>query len=119
MPIKEEIIAQIDRALKLYNEHRERAQYDDLSDLGKDTHEEVKAIVGGTIDRLAPQGSKYRTTLGMTLIRQIGSLKALPVTMMRATSRRFRGSFALSYSRTSLKWPSTFWKRATKIRLLF
>lgn len=77
MPVKQEIVAQIDRALKLYGEHRARAEYDDLSDLGQDIHEEVKTVVTATIDRISPPGSTYRSALQATLIRQIGSLKAL------------------------------------------
>lgn len=77
MPVKQEIVAQIDRALTLYGEHRRRSKDDDLSDLGKDIHEEVDAIVAATIDRLAPSGSKYRATVDGILIRKIGSLRAL------------------------------------------
>lgn len=54
MPIKQEIIAQIDRALRFYEDYRKRAKYDDLSDLGEDVHEEVATIVAATLRRLAP-----------------------------------------------------------------
>lgn len=77
MPVTEEIVKQIDRALTLYSDYRSRAQYDDLSDLGDEIHEEVKTIVGATIDRLAPPNSKYRSTIKSTLVRQLGSLRAL------------------------------------------
>jgi hypothetical protein len=74
-----EIIAQIDRALNLYQEHRARSKYDDLSDLGAAVHVEVETIVSATIDRLAPvgSGSTYRRTLGSTLVGQVGALRAL------------------------------------------
>lgn len=75
MPSKQEIIEQIDRALRLYEEHSKRSKYDDLSDLGTDVHQEVSAIVSATIDRLAPIGSSYRK--GGTLRGRIGSLRAL------------------------------------------
>ncbi|MDP3720328.1 MAG: hypothetical protein Q8T13_21405 [Acidobacteriota bacterium] len=77
MPDQKEVIAQIDRALKLYQDHRSKARFNDLSDLGSDVHVEVETIVSATIDRLAPAGSTYRRTLNVTLIGQIGSLKAL------------------------------------------
>lgn len=77
MPDQKEVIAQIDRALKLYQDHRSKAQFNDLSDLGSDVHVEVETIVSATIDRLAPAGSTYRRTRNVTLIGQIGSLKAL------------------------------------------
>ena len=77
MPIKQEIVAQIDRALKLYDEHRKRARFDDLSDLGTSIHEEIDTIVAATIERLAPQGSKYRDGLRLPLRGKIGSLRAL------------------------------------------
>jgi len=75
MPITQEIIQQIDRALKLYDKHRARSKYDDLSDLCGGIHTEVKTIVVATIDRLSPAGSAYRTAT--TLRDRIGSLRAL------------------------------------------
>jgi hypothetical protein len=77
MPDSKEVIAQIDRALKLYQDYRCKSEYNDLSDLGNDVHVEVETIVSATIDRLAPAGSTYRRTLNVTLVGQIGSLKAL------------------------------------------
>jgi hypothetical protein len=75
MPIKQEIIVQIDRAIRLYEEHRKRSQYDDLSDLGADVHHEVGTIVAATLVRLAPENSAYR---GAGSLRgKIGSLRAL------------------------------------------
>lgn len=73
MENKQDIIRQIDRAIRLYDEHRERARFDDLSDLG--VHEEVNAIVSATLTRLAPTGSPYRES--RTLKGKIGSLRAL------------------------------------------
>jgi hypothetical protein len=75
VPIKEQVVAQIDRALKIYNEHRARSSHDDLSDLGNDVHREVETIVSATIDRLAPTGSAYQGA--KPLIGKIGSLRAL------------------------------------------
>lgn len=75
MPIKQEIIKQIDRALAIHDQHRARSQYDDLSDLGEGIHAEVNAIVTATIDRLAPAGSVYRN--GRVLRDKVGSLRAL------------------------------------------
>lgn len=75
MPIKQEIIKQIDRALAIHDQHRARSQYDDLSDLGEGIHAEVNAIVTATIDRLAPAGSAYRK--GRVLRDKVGSLRAL------------------------------------------
>jgi hypothetical protein len=75
MPIKQEIIKQIDRALAIHDQHRARSQYDDLSDLGEGIHAEVSAIVTATIDRLAPAGSVYRN--GRVLRDKVGSLRAL------------------------------------------
>jgi hypothetical protein len=75
MLIKQEIIAQIDRALRLYEDYRKRAKYDDLSDLGESVHEEVATIVAATLRRLAPDNSPYREA--RTLKPRIGSLKAL------------------------------------------
>ena len=75
MPTTEEIIQQIDRALNVYKEHRTRAEYDDLSDLHEGIHAEVRAIVFGTIDRIAPPGGVYRNS--NTLINMVGVLRAL------------------------------------------
>jgi uncharacterized protein (DUF2164 family) len=75
VPVKHEIIKQIDRALKLHNEHRARSKYGDLSDLGTDAAEEVSTIVTATIERLAPPGSVYRNA--NTLAGRVGQLRAL------------------------------------------
>jgi uncharacterized protein (DUF2164 family) len=75
VPVKQEIIVQIDRALKLYDEHRTRARYGDLSDLGPEVHNEVETIVAATIERLAPPDSAYRGAL--TLQGKVGQLRAL------------------------------------------
>ena len=75
MPTTEEIIQQIDRALNVYKEHRTRSEYDDLSDLQGGIHAEIKAIVLGTIDRIAPPGGVYRNS--NTLIDMVGVLRAL------------------------------------------
>jgi len=74
MPIKQDIITQIDRALRLYDEHRARARFDDLSDLGH-VHEEADTIVSAPIKRLPPSGSPYAEAV--TLKGKIGSLRAL------------------------------------------
>ena len=72
---KQEIIAQIDRALKLHDEHRARSRFGDLSDLGTDVSEEVSTIVTATLERLAPSGSVYRTP--GALAGRVGQLRAL------------------------------------------
>ncbi len=54
MTSKQGILDQIDRALAIYYEHKERARYKDLSDLGDDVHMEVRMVLGATLDRLAP-----------------------------------------------------------------
>jgi hypothetical protein len=77
MASPKEIVEQIDRALKLYADHRARAKHDDLSDLGRDVHAEVETVVAATIERVAPPGAIYRSRVGTTLIGQVGSLKAL------------------------------------------
>jgi len=71
----QEIIKQIDRAIKLYNDYRARSKYDDLSDLGDGIHTEVSTIVRATIDRLAPAGSEYQKD--SVLIGSVGVLRAL------------------------------------------
>jgi len=70
-----EIIKQIDRAIKLYDDYRARSKYNDLSDLGDGIHTEVKTIVSATIDRLAPTGSAYRKPT--ILVDMVGALRAL------------------------------------------
>ena len=49
---KEEIIKQIDWAIKFYAEHRQKC--DDLSDLERGVSQEVRTIVSATLQRLAP-----------------------------------------------------------------
>ena len=73
--MKQEIIAQIDRAIRLYEAHRDRSAFDDLSDLGHDIYVEVNTIVSATLARLAIEKSPYRKSA--TLLGKIGSLRAL------------------------------------------
>ncbi len=75
MPIKQDIIKQIDRAISIYEQHKTRSKYDDLSDLGNGIHAEVSAILTATIDRLAPADSVYSKSV--TLTDKVGSLRAL------------------------------------------
>jgi hypothetical protein len=77
MPNPTEVVAQIDRALALYSEHRARARFDNLSDLGTSVHAEVGTVVAATIERVAPPGETYRKRIGTTLVGQIGALRAL------------------------------------------
>ncbi len=70
-----EIIKQIDRAIKLYDDYRARSKYNDLSDHGNGIHTEVSTIVRATIDRLAPAGSEYGKD--SVLIGSVGVLRAL------------------------------------------
>lgn len=78
MPAKNEILNQIDAALGLWETHRARSQYDDLSDLDDRTlFTEVKTIVTATIDRLAPPNSPYRTAMTGIFASRVGALRAL------------------------------------------
>ena len=77
MTSKQAILDQIDRALAIYDEHKARAQYDDLSDLGDAVHVEVHTVLGATLDRLAPPGSRYREALRRRPQDIVGALRAL------------------------------------------
>ncbi len=77
MTSKQAILEQIDRALAIYDEHKAHAQYDDLSDLGDAVHVEVHTVLGATLDRLAPPGSRYREALRRSSQDMVGALKAL------------------------------------------
>jgi hypothetical protein len=57
---KDEILKQIDTSINLYKEARPRAQYDDLSGLGDTETTSILTRLAATIDRLAPDGSRYK-----------------------------------------------------------
>ena len=57
---KAEILHQIDTAINLYNEARPRAKYDDLSDLSDVETTSILTRLAATIERLAPDGSRYK-----------------------------------------------------------
>ena len=57
---KAEILNQIDTSINLYNEARPRAQYNDLSDLSDAETTSILTRLAATIDRLAPDGSRYK-----------------------------------------------------------
>jgi len=54
------LVSQIDAVITRYQEARSRAKYEDLSDLPKALQNELLMIMGATVDRLAPHGSRYR-----------------------------------------------------------
>lgn len=57
---KDEILKQIDFQLELWRKARGRSQYDDLSDLGRAETNGILTRLAATIDRLAPEGSRYK-----------------------------------------------------------
>jgi hypothetical protein len=57
---KDEIIRQIGVQLDVWQAARARSQYDDLSDLGKSEINLILTRLSATIDRLAPEGSRYK-----------------------------------------------------------
>jgi hypothetical protein len=78
MTVKADALNQIDAALELWAQHRKAARYDDLSDLAdRAVHQEVDTVLGATIERLAPPGSKYREPINFNLINKVGALRAL------------------------------------------
>ncbi len=77
MTSKQTILDQIDRALAIYDEHKARAQYDDLSDLGEAVCVEIRTVLAATLDRLAPAGSQHRGALTHSSQDIVGTLKAL------------------------------------------
>jgi hypothetical protein len=69
------IIAQIDRAVSLYETHRKTSNYDDLSDIeSRVLRTEIAVLVDATLRRVAPPHSSY---MGSTLATQVGALRAL------------------------------------------
>jgi hypothetical protein len=72
----ESILEQIDRALTLYDERRRESKLADLSAVAQ-SREEVKVVVSATLERLAPPGSAYRSSLSEILEHRVGALKAL------------------------------------------
>ncbi len=57
---KKEILKQIDAQLELWQTARRRSQYDDLSDLSDAETNVVLTRLAATVDRLAPEGSRYK-----------------------------------------------------------
>ncbi len=58
-----DILKQIDGQLDVWRAARGRSRYDDLSDLGDAETSIVITRLAATIDRLAPEGSRYKKTL--------------------------------------------------------
>jgi hypothetical protein len=78
MTAKNHILNQIDTALGLWETHRAKSKYDDLSDLhDRALLTELKTLVSATIDRLAPPNSPYRAAIDEILPNRVGALRAL------------------------------------------
>ena len=75
--LKDDAIAQIDRALALYQQLRGKSQYDDISDLEAKDQDRVRTAMSATLTRLAPPRSVYLRTVGGFPNRIAGSLEAL------------------------------------------
>ena len=71
MAAKQEILKQIDAAIDFYATHRAKSKYADLSDLHDHSlYTEVDTVLGATLERLAPPGSRYRESM-YSLVEQI------------------------------------------------
>jgi hypothetical protein len=57
---KDEILKQIAAQLDVWRAERARSKYDDLSDLGESETNLILTRLAATIDRLAPEGSRYK-----------------------------------------------------------
>jgi len=57
---QESIIKQIDVVFERYQEARRQSQYDDLSDLPESQQSEMLTLLAAAVERLAPEGSRYR-----------------------------------------------------------
>jgi len=57
---KDDIIKQIDNHLELWRTARARSEYDDLSDLGESETTLILTRLAATVDRLSPEGSRYK-----------------------------------------------------------
>ena len=57
---RSDILAQIDRAIGVYETSRGNSKYEDLSDLGTESCTRTHTILLATIERLTPPGSTYR-----------------------------------------------------------
>jgi hypothetical protein len=57
---KDEVLKQIDSQLDFYRAARARSKYDDLSDLADRETNLILTRLAATIDRLAPEGSRYK-----------------------------------------------------------
>ena len=93
---KNEILKQIDEQLKFYQNARERSKYNDLSDLSSVEKNTILTRLAATIDRLTPDGSRYKTNAHAALVK-FGETSSYNVPVLVGILQALRADYDAGY----------------------
>lgn len=94
-----DILKQIDGQLDVWRAARGRSRYDDLSDLGDAETSIVITRLAATIDRLAPEGSRYKKNAHAALTK-FGETNCYNVQLLAGILQALRADYEAGYLKT-------------------
>jgi hypothetical protein len=93
---KDEIVKEIDVQMSLWRLARSRSQHDDLSDLPDAETTQVLTRLASAVDRLAPAGSRYRTSAQAALA-QYGATNSYNIQHLAGILQALRADYEAGY----------------------
>jgi hypothetical protein len=90
------VLKQIDTLLSVYSQLRARSKYDDLSDLPESVASEAITRLSDAIERLAPDGSRYRKN-AQTALSQYGVSNAYNINILLGILRALREDYSAGF----------------------
>jgi hypothetical protein len=92
----QDILKQIDAQIELWRTARGRSQYDDLSDLGDAETNVILTRLAATIDRLAPEGSRYKKNAHAALTK-FGETNCYNIQLLAGILQALRADYEAGY----------------------
>lgn len=96
---KDELLKQIVAQLDFWRAARARSKYDDLSDLGESETNLILTRLAATIDRLAPEGSRYKKNAHAAL-KQYGETNAYNIPLLVGMLQALRADYEAGFLTT-------------------
>ncbi len=95
------VLDEIDRVLNIWDAAKQKAKYNDFSDLPDEDTDELIVLMLATVERLAPPGSTYRASTA-DVPPSGGRVRYRPgfLNRLRATLRALRADYAAGYLRS-------------------
>ncbi len=94
--MKDEALRQIDTQLEFHRAARARSKYDDLSDLGHCETNLILTRLAATIDRLAPEGTRYRKN-SLAALQRYGETNSYNIPILVGILRALRADYEAEF----------------------